>query len=219
MKFRRKSDPEQPTAPSDAAETGAAGPDPAAPGAAAAQGGRRGPFDVSEVDDGVERVDVGSLLVAPSPGRELRLQVNEQTGQVAAVLLAGPDGAMELQVFSAPRNGDLWTEVRPQIASDIAQRGGTATEREGRFGTELQCQVPVKRPDGSTSMQPSRIIGVNGARWMLRASLLGRPAIDPDTGGEWEDALEMVAVRRGDQAMPVGRPLPFTLPENARKAT
>lgn len=219
MKFRRKSDPEQPAAPSVAEEADAAGSSAAGPEADGAVARQRGPLDVSEVDDGVERVDVGSLLVAPSPGRELRLQVNEQTGQVAAVLLAGPDGAMELQVFSAPRNGDLWTEVRPQIASDIARRGGTATEREGRFGTELQCQVPVKRPDGSTSMQPSRIIGVNGSRWMLRASLLGRPALDPSVAGEWEDALELVAVRRGDQAMPVGRPLPFTLPENARKAT
>ncbi|MBA3783745.1 MAG: DUF3710 domain-containing protein, partial [Nocardioides sp.] len=64
---------------------------------------------------------------------------------------------------------------------------------------------------------PSRIIGVNGSRWMLRASLLGRPAVEPEMAGEWEDALALVAVRRGAQAMPVGQPLPVTLPENARK--
>ena len=132
-------------------------------------------------------------------------------------MLASQEGALELQAFSAPRGGDLWTEVRPQIAADITQRGGQVSEREGRFGTELVCQMPVKRADGTDAVQPSRIIGVNGSRWMLRASLLGRPAVEPEECGDWEDALALVAVRRGAQAMPVGQPLPVTLPDNARK--
>lgn len=219
MKFRRKSAPE-PTAPEhvDADATGGEASDaPAAPAESADPAS--GPFDSSEVaDDGVERVDLGSLLVRPSPGRELRLQVEEKTGRVQSVLLAGPDGAVEFQAFAAPRNGDLWSEVRPQIAADVTRRGGTATEREGRFGTELMCQMPVKRPDGTVATQPSRIVGVNGERWMLRASLLGRPALDPETAGEWEDALAQVVVRRGEGPMPVGEPLPVRLPDDARRA-
>ena len=85
-------------------------------------------------------------------------RIDEPTGTVQAVMLAGPDGALEFQAFAAPRNGDLWSTVRPQIAADIARRGGTTTEREGRFGTELLCQVPVQRPDGTPATQPSRII-------------------------------------------------------------
>ena len=112
--------------------------------------------------------------------RELRLQVDEQSGQVRAVMLAGSDGACEFQAFAAPRNGDLWSTVRPQIAEDMSRRGGQATEREGRWGTELVCQMPVKRPDGTEAIQPSRIIGINGARWMLRASFLG-----DDAGAMW----------------------------------
>ena len=60
----------------------------------------------------------------------------------------------------------------------MARRGGTATEREGRFGTELVCQLAVQTGDGRTANQPSRIIGINGPRWMLRGTLLGRPAVD-----------------------------------------
>lgn len=217
MKFRRKAEPTQApdeSATSAAGETTATGDDTAAPAAPTGSG----PFDESEVaGDGVERVDLGSLLVAPTPGRELRLQVDEPTGTVQAVMLAGPDGALEFQAFAAPRNGDLWSTVRPQIAADIARRGGTTTEREGRFGTELLCQVPVQRPDGTPATQPSRIIGVNGDRWMLRASLLGRPALEPDGAEEWEDALAQVVVRRGSTAMPVGEPLPVVLPEQARR--
>jgi hypothetical protein len=177
-----------------------------------------GPFDVDELpEDGVERVDLGSLLIAPEDGRELRLQVDETTGEVQSVMLAGSDGAVELRAFAAPRGGDLWSDVRPRIAADMAQHGGVATEREGRFGTELMCQLTVARGDGTTGTQPSRIIGINGSRWMLRATLLGRPATDVDGAADWEDNITKIAVRRGGAAMPVGDLLPVTLPANARR--
>lgn len=205
MKFRRKS--AGPGA--DEVET----PEEAAPAAPLV-----GPFDVDELpEDGVERVDLGSLLIAPEEDRELRLQVDETTGEVQSVMLASTDGAVELRAFAAPRGGDLWSDVRPRIAADMAQHGGVATEREGRFGTELVCQLSVTRGDGTTGTQPSRIIGINGPRWMLRATLLGRPATDPDGSAAWEDTITRVAVRRGGAAMPVGDLLPVTLPANARR--
>ena len=156
-------------------------------------------------------------MVPPTADHELRMQVDEASQQVQSVMLAASDGAVEIRAFAAPRHGDLWSEVRPKIAADMTQRGGTAVEREGRFGTELLCQVPVQRPDGTPATQPSRIIGVNGDRWMLRASLLGRPALEPEGAEEWEDALAQVVVRRGTTAMPVGEPLPVVLPEQARR--
>lgn len=177
-----------------------------------------GPYDAADLPPGDgERVDLGSLLIGPQPGRELRLQVDERTGEVQAVLLTGADGALEMRAFAASRNGDLWSELRPRIVGEMAQRGGTATEREGRFGTELVCNLPVTRPDGQAATQPSRIIGINGSRWLLRATLLGRPAVDEEAGREWEDVITTVAVRRGEGAIPPGEPLPVTMPESARK--
>lgn len=208
MKFRRKSEPTSETT-ADAVE---------APAATPAEPRTDGPFDESQVaGDGVQRVDLGCLLIAPSEGRELRLQVDEKSGNVQAVMLTGQDGALEMQPFAAPRNGDLWGTVRPQIQADITGRGGQAEEREGRFGTELVCQVPVKKPDGTVGLQPSRIIGINGERWMLRASFMGRPALQPEASQDWEDALATVVVRRGAGAMPVGEPIPATLPDQARR--
>ncbi|GAA1542639.1 DUF3710 domain-containing protein [Nocardioides humi] len=175
-----------------------------------------GPFDVDELpDDGVTRLDLGSILVAPTADRELRVQVDEKSGAVRAVLLASEAGALELRAFAAPRNGDLWSEIRPQIAADAARRGGTATEREGRFGTELVCEVRMTRADGATGTQTSRVIGINGPRWLLRATLLGDPAREPEAAEAWEAAIAQVAVRRGAHAMPVGEQLPLSLPEGA----
>jgi hypothetical protein len=177
-----------------------------------------GPWDSEAVpDDGVERIDLGSLLAPPREGAELRLQVDEASGEVQSAMLAGEDGALELRAFAAPRNGDLWSEVRPQIAADISRHGGTATERPGRFGTELVCQMQVVLPDGTQAMQPSRIIGVNGARWLLRATFLGRPAVEPEGAEDWEDTLADVVVHRGSHAMPVGDALPLSLPDDAQR--
>jgi hypothetical protein len=180
-----------------------------------------GPYDVDDLpeDDDVQRVDLGSLLIEPESGRELRLQVDEASGTVQSVVLAGKDGAIEVRAFAAPRNGDLWSEVRPQIAADMAQKGGTATEREGRFGPELVCQVQVKRKEGGTATQPSRIVGINGPRWLLRATFFGRPAVEPEASSEWEDTVTRIAVRRGDHAMRVGEPLPVTMPDQARRVS
>lgn len=209
MRFRRKSSAEGP------ADVEATDEDVQASEPEAAV---EGPYDVDDVpDDGLERVDLGSLLIPPPAGRELRMQVDEASGTVQSVLVSGQDGAVEIRAFAAPRNGDLWSEVRPKIAADMAQRGGTATEREGRFGSELVCRLQVNRPEGGTGIQPSRIVGINGSRWLLRATFLGRPAVEVDDAAEWEDVLTRVAVRRGDGPMMVGEPLPLVLPDSARR--
>ena len=216
MRFRRRSGDAgaaDPGDPGDTVEDGTLGLD----GGSSADADLAGPFDIDDVPPGgPERIDLGSLLIAPTPGRELRLQVDEASGSVQSVVLAAPDGAVELRAFAAPRGGDLWSEARPQIATELTQGGGTATEQEGPFGTELVCQMQVKRPGGS-GLQASRVIGINGPRWMLRATLLGRPATEPELSPEWEQTIRSVAVRRGEGAMPVGEALPVTMPPQARR--
>jgi hypothetical protein len=205
--FRRKSRPQSDELATDEHDLGEQGAD--EPG---------GPWDSEDVpDDGLDRIDLGSLRVPPTEGAEVRLQVDESTGEVQSVMLAGEDGALELRAFAAPRNGDLWSEVRPQISADVAQHGGTATERPGRWGVELVCQMQVVMPDGTQGIQPSRIVGVNGARWLLRGTFLGRPAVEADDAQAWEDALATVVVHRGSHAMPVGDALPLTLPPEAQR--
>jgi hypothetical protein len=209
VKFRRKSS-EPAGTPLD--EDVAAGADPAT-SEAQDQSAATGPWDVDDLsDDGIERVDLGSLLLANVDGLEIRLQIDEATDQVQSVILAGAEGAVELRAFAAPRGGDLWSEIRPRIAAEYAQRGGTATEREGFYGTELLCQLTVRGEDGRTATQPSRVVGINGGRWMLRATLLGRAAVEPDQVGPWDEAIATAVVRRGAGAMPSGADLPLTLP-------
>lgn len=218
MKFRRKSStPAEPTGPE--AEAGSESSEPTED-VAAEPAQLQGPYDVDAMPPeaaAVERVDLGSLLLPPVEGLELRLQVDEASGAIAAVLLTAEDGALELRAFAAPRGADLWAEVWPQLEADVAQRGGQSAQREGTFGTELVCQLGVTMPDGSQGVQPSRIVGINGDRWLLRATFLGRPAMEVEAGQAWEQVLRYVAVRRGKGAMPKGEALPLVMPPEARR--
>jgi hypothetical protein len=210
VKFGRKSSPAEELV--DEQETTTPDPDPVAPS--------RGPHDIADVDvenDGVDRVDLGGMLIAPAPGLELRLQVDEATGVVQSVMVAGADGAVELRAFASSRGGEMWDDVRRQIASDTAQRGGTASEREGTWGTELTCQVQVTTPEGRVGRQDSRVVGVQGPRWLLRATFLGKPATSPETAAAYEGVVSDVVVRRGSVAMAPGDALPLTLPPTARR--
>jgi len=188
------------------------------PGAeVAAPEARSGPHDASELDPEASYVDLGSLLVQPPEGLELRLQVDEQSGSVMTVLLVSDEGVLEMRAFASSRGGDLWGDARREIAADTARRGGTATEQEGSFGPELFCEVPVTGPNGESLMQPSRVIGHTGNRWFLRATMAGRPAIDPAYAEQFEHALRNVAVRRGTDAMPPGEALPLRMPPQATR--
>lgn len=188
--------------------------------AAAADHRAHGPWDISEVDHhGTEdpaKIDLGGLVVTGRPGLELRLQVDEKSQQVVAVLLVGPEGAVELRPFAAPRNGGIWDEIRQQLAAETARRGGTATEADGVYGKELRVVMPVTTPDGKPAQQPSRVMGIEGPRWLLRATFLGRPATNPNTAGDIESALRDVVVVRGSSPMAPGDPLPLVMPSNAQ---
>ncbi len=184
--------------------------------APAEETGPAGPVDVSELDPETTYVDLGSLLIPPAEGLDLRLQVDEDSGTVMTVLMVAEDGVLETRAFASSRGGDLWTDARREIAADTARRGGTATEQEGPFGPELYCEVPVTGPQGESLMQPSRVIGCTGPRWFLRATIAGRPAQDPEYAARFEDALRAIGVRRGNEAMPPGEALPLRLPPEAR---
>ena len=180
-----------------------------------------GPWDASEVtipEDDQTRIDLGSLLISPREGLELQLQVDEASGEVAAVVLAAEQGAAELRAFAAPRNGDIWGDVRRAVAAEVAQMGGTATEVPGAFGTELMVSLVMDLPDGQRAQQVSKVIGIPGPRWLLRATLFGRPAVEHVEDGDIESALRDVVVVRGGSPIPPGDALPLTMPANVEPA-
>lgn len=180
-----------------------------------------GPWDRSETDvdaGDLTYVDLGGLVVRGMAELELRLQVDEQTSAVTAVMFAGPESGLELRAFAAPRHDGIWDDVRRDIATETTRRGGEVDEVDGEFGTELKLVVPVTLPDGRHAKQASRIVGVDGPRWLLRGTFLGKSAIEPDPDGVVERAFRDVIVVRGDGPMAPRETLQMQMPADAVEA-
>ena len=90
----------------------------------------------------------------PIADRELRLQVDEPSGPGPRGAAGRPRRRVRAAGLRRP------AQRRPLVRGPAADRRGhgaprgQATEREGRWGTELVCQMPVQRPDG-TDRPPS----------------------------------------------------------------
>lgn len=186
--------------------------------------GPTGPLDIEDLDPERVYIDLGSMLIPADIDLDVRLQVDESTGSVIAVLLVGEDGILETRAFASSRGGDLWADARREISADAVARGGEAREQDGPFGTELYCELPMSDeegnpltgPNGEQMVQPSRVVGHNGPRWFMRASIVGAPAQDAEKAVVYEETFRGIAVRRGTEAMAPGEPLELRLPPEAR---
>lgn len=185
-----------------------------------ARGSAHGPWDISEVSDIGERVDLGALAVPGRPGLELRLEVDQSAQQVTGVMLVSKDEAthdviessVQAQLFAAPRSEGLWDEIRTEIGDNLRGAGATVEERDGPFGPELLTRMPMAGPDGRTVFAPVTFVGVDGPRWFLRGVFAGKAAIDPAARASLEELFSDIVVRRGENPMAPREALTLTLP-------
>ncbi len=197
-------DREDEDAATEAAETGTDGGDDAATTRAKPER-PNGPWDADEVDledqeNRRGRLDLGALVLKGRAALQIRIDVDQQTRRVRSVTFLQEGSAMQLQAFAAPRSNGIWDDVLQEIAADSTRRGGVATRLSGPYGTELKVVIPAKTADGKPATQASRIVGIDGPRWLLRASFLGA-AVDPDLAGDLDAVLRDTIVVRGQDPM------------------
>ncbi|MEV4464487.1 DUF3710 domain-containing protein [Micromonospora echinofusca] len=168
----------------------------------------RGPYDVSEAPEGVQRLDLGSLHIPAVRDVEVRVQADPE-GVIQQVVLVHGSNALQLGVFAAPRSEGIWDEVREEIRQSLFNDGAAAQEVQGEYGTELRARV--RTPDGLTDL---RFVGIDGPRWMVRGVYQGDAATDPNAAGPLAECLDGLVVDRGQEAKPVREPLPLRLPRD-----
>lgn len=161
------------------------------------RGDEHGPWDVEDenVPDYDEYLDMGSYYLPFLKGIELRVKANRATQQVLGTTITYGSSSVEIEAFAAPKTLGLWDDVR----ADLIEANKDAKEVEGVFGTELALPVTVK---GGHKVL-TRIVGVDGPRWMLRGIFSGKAATDPE--GEEAKALNQffadIVVERGDDPL------------------
>jgi hypothetical protein len=175
-----------------------------------------GPWDAQDEIPAMERIDFGSLQVPVGEGFEIQLNIADDQGPLIAVVRG--ESSLQLQAFAAPKSDGLWDDVRQEIATAVAEAGGSSEEAEGPFGPELRARVPGAEPGVPVELQEIRFLGVDGPRWFLRGVVTGPAVGQPTLAAPFEEVFASLVVVRGDHPMPPRELLEIRLPEEARQA-
>jgi hypothetical protein len=178
----------------------------------------QGPWDRQEhADQSPEpnRVDLGSVSVTLQEGVGLRVEVDKASGKANRLMLLSQDSGVQVVVVAAPRSRSYWDEVLPVIQENAQSGGGTVRREDGEFGPVLVLAMPVMGSDGKRAtneagkavVQPSYVVGIDGPRWMMRATFLGRAALDEEARKPLMSIVKSMVVDRGDEAKVPGEPL------------
>lgn len=178
--------------------------------------GHSGPYDISDPDvpEG-KYLDLGALKILGKPGLSMRLTPSPDAKNVLDLAFNYGSSSLQLTLLASPRRVKFWQELKEDILS--SQKG--SRQEEGTFGEEVYFTTKVR--EGVEI--PTRIVGVDGPRWMLRGIFAG-PAAE---GGEEKDFLDdffsTVVADRGTEPLAPGDPVPLIfppelLPQNMEKA-
>lgn len=182
-----------------------------------------GPFDFDEVDleaDDVDRIEFGPLVITPFEGLGLQLHGDVETGVVRAVLATFGESGLELALFAAPRTDGLADELRVETIEEATQAGGHAELADGPFGPEVRRVLPMEGPEGEQLFHVSRIWLVEGPRWLLRGTLMGRAGMvegEAEPADVFVEFFRNVVVKRDDAPRVPGELIHLALPQGAQK--
>ena len=181
-----------------------------------------GPFDITEVetrDFSKGYMDLGAIKVPMRKNVSYRLEQEQANQKVFAVSAVHENSTLQIQAFAAPRSGGQWDEIRQEMFDQNKNaKGAKVTLEDGEFGRELLIRVPAKLPDGRQGERVARFLGIDGPRWMIRAMIMGKAAIDKAQAGILYDILKDTVIDRGERPLPARQMLELTPPENVLAA-
>ena len=137
------------------------------------RGEEYGPWDIDEdnAPDFDEYMSLGAFYIPFVRGIQLRIKASRADNTLLGATVTIGRSSLELEAFAAPKTLGLWDDVR----EDLIEGNANAKEVPGIFGAEIE--LPVKLDNGK--VHTTRIVGVDGPRWMLRGIFSGPAAEDP----------------------------------------
>ena len=137
------------------------------------RGEEYGPWDIDEdnAPDFDEYMSLGAFYIPFVRGIQLRIKASRADNTLLGATVTIGRSSLELEAFAAPKTLGLWDDVR----EDLLEGNANAKEVPGIFGAEIE--LPVKLDNGK--VHTTRIVGVDGPRWMLRGIFSGPAAEDP----------------------------------------
>ncbi|MEE1295474.1 MAG: DUF3710 domain-containing protein [Bifidobacterium sp.] len=172
------------------------------------RGEEYGPWDIDEEDapDYDEYLSLGAFYLPFVQGIQLRIKASRKDNTLLGATVTIGHSSLEMEAFAAPKTMGLWDDIRARMI----EKNPNAKEVPGVFGAELE--MPVATPDGK--VHTTRIVGVDGPRWMLRGIFSGTAAQDPDSdeAKTLNDFFAKVVVDRGQEPLAPNDLIPLSQP-------
>lgn len=176
-----------------------------------------GPWDIEEEEapNYDEYLDMGAYYLPFMPDVQFRVKANRASGQVLGCTVSYKASSLEIEALAAPKTLGLWDGV----SEDLLAANPKASKQPGIFGTEIKLPVTVK---GRKTLI-TRIVGVDGPRWMLRGIFSGRAATHPESPETkaLNQYFSDIVVDRGEEPLAPRDLIPMhppVSPEERRKA-
>lgn len=160
------------------------------------RGMKYGPWDVNDnnVVDYDSYLDLGAFYLPFLQGIQLRIKATRAQDAVLGVTITYGHSSLQIEAYAAPKSTGIWDSLR----TDLLAAHSNAKAVEGVFGTELMLPVAIK---GQRTVM-TRIVGIDGPRWMLRGIFSGRAA---QGDNEERDTLNKffadIVVDRGEEPL------------------
>lgn len=169
-----------------------------------------GPWDVSEATTAV--IDFGPLKLPAHDRLRARVELDPASHRIGAVSVLVADCDVQFKVIAAPSTGGYWADVRRGIVSNVRQQGGHHTVIEGAFGPEVIATLRGRLSDGSIGEGTVRFVGVEGPRWVLRATVTGPSSSRDEVVARVNALISQCVVDRGTGAAAAGTVLELSPP-------
>ena len=166
---------------------------------------QHGPWDISQEDliPDQSYLDLGALKIPQRQDTAVRLGISDDKTRILAVTLTHAGSSMQLSLLAASRDQPIWDEIRASL-----DKGDSPRQIETKFGKGIAVDLGL--PNGN--IVPTRIMGVDGPRWMLRVIVTGDAAKGGQAGQFFDDLLSDVVVDRGTTPLAPKEIVPLTAP-------
>jgi hypothetical protein len=158
-------------------------------------------------------LDLGAVKIPMLEGLEITINIDQETMRGVSVAITYGTSMADVQIFARAKDELLWPQTRDDLVAGLSEQGVASVVAIGRFGSEVQCTMPVIDFEGNNVLQSVRFIGIDGDRWFMRIAVSGAATVVETEIAAFDELINGFEVVRGDDAMSPGEPLVFIAPQ------
>ncbi len=172
--------------------------------------GSTGPFDgdVVEIEDfdfsdfSDVTLNLGSMRIPMPKESQVQVEMGEEGPKMVHIVTR--HGRFTPVAFAAPRTGGMWEQSSEEIIEGMRSEGMPVTVEQGPWGREIV---------GTGNNGVIRILGIEGPRWLYRATLAAPTGHEDDLAELGRQIIARSFVYRGEDPILAGNSLPVVLPQ------